>query len=42
VLPDCVTGRELVDAGFERDVEMAAAVDVSQVVPVLRDERFVG
>jgi 2-phosphosulfolactate phosphatase len=41
VLPDSVSGRELVDAGFGRDVELAGAVDVSRVVPVLRDERFV-
>jgi 2-phosphosulfolactate phosphatase len=35
-------GRELVDAGFARDVEIAAEVDASAVVPVLRGEAFVG
>jgi 2-phosphosulfolactate phosphatase len=41
-LAESVSGRELVDAGFGRDVEIAAAVDASRVVPVLREERFVG
>jgi 2-phosphosulfolactate phosphatase len=40
-LPASVSGRELVDAGFARDVEIAARVDASSVVPVLRDEAFV-
>jgi 2-phosphosulfolactate phosphatase len=35
------SGRELVAAGFSRDVEIASAVEVSRVVPVLRDEAFV-
>ncbi len=38
---DCASGRELVAAGFGRDVEIAAAADVSPVVPVLRGEAFV-
>jgi 2-phosphosulfolactate phosphatase len=37
----CASGRELVGAGFARDVEIAAAVDVAAVVPVLRSEAFV-
>ncbi|MGC4109781.1 MAG: 2-phosphosulfolactate phosphatase [Nocardioides sp.] len=41
VLPTCVSGRELVDGGFARDVEIAAEVDSSQVVPVLRGAAFV-
>jgi 2-phosphosulfolactate phosphatase len=40
-LPDCASGRELVAAGFAGDVEIAAAVDASRVVPVLRGEAFV-
>lgn len=34
-LRDCAGGRELADAGFAADVEIAGAVDVSMVVPVL-------
>src|SRR5215217_7941383 len=40
-LADCASGRELMAAGFARDVEIAAACDVSDVVPVLRGEAFV-
>ena len=40
-LPDSAGGRELVSAGFARDVEIAAAADVSSVVPVLHGEAFV-
>jgi 2-phosphosulfolactate phosphatase len=36
----CASGRELVDAGFADDVEVAAALDVTEVVPVLRDGMF--
>ncbi|WP_307862007.1 2-phosphosulfolactate phosphatase [Nocardioides sp. SYSU D00065] len=36
----CAGGRELVDAGFAADVEMAAQHDVSDVVPVLAGESF--
>jgi 2-phosphosulfolactate phosphatase len=39
-LLDCASGRELVAAGFARDVEIAAAVGVSRVVPTLRGEAF--
>jgi len=39
-LTTCASGRELVGAGFPRDVEIAAAVDVSEVVPVLAGEAF--
>lgn len=37
----CASGVELVDAGFRDDVLMAAALDVSDVVPVLAGEAFV-
>lgn len=36
-IADCPSGRELIEAGFVRDVEIAAAVDTSQTVPVLSD-----
>lgn len=37
---DCVGGRELVGRGYRRDVEVAAALNVSGVVPVLTDGAF--
>jgi 2-phosphosulfolactate phosphatase len=40
-LRDCAGGRELVEAGFPEDVEVAAELDVSSVVPVLEGDRFV-
>jgi 2-phosphosulfolactate phosphatase len=40
-LLDSASGRELVTGGFARDVEIAAAADVSSVVPVLDGEAFV-
>lgn len=39
-LRDCASGRELIAKGFADDVEIAAAVDVSQTVPVLREGVF--
>lgn len=39
-LRDCAGGRELADAGFAEDVEVAAALDAAGVVPVLRDGEF--
>ena len=39
-LHDCAGGRELAAAGFADDVAMAAEVDASDVVPVLRGEHF--
>jgi len=36
----CASGRELAAAGFGEDVEVAAALDVSEVVPVLADGEF--
>jgi len=36
----CASGRELADAGFVADVEIAAQHDVSEVVPVLVGESF--
>jgi 2-phosphosulfolactate phosphatase len=40
-LAECAGGRELVAAGFARDVEIAAAEGASVVVPVLRGDVFV-
>jgi 2-phosphosulfolactate phosphatase len=39
-LHDCASGRELADAGFAEDVDVAAVMDVSEVVPVLADGAF--
>lgn len=39
-LPETASGRELLAAGFGRDVELAAESDVSPVVPVLRGDAF--
>ncbi len=36
----CAGGRELIDAGFPEDVEVAGQVDSSEVVPVLEGDRF--
>jgi 2-phosphosulfolactate phosphatase len=40
-LADCSSGRELASAGFSEDVSLAAELDTSSSVPVLRDGRFV-
>ena len=40
-LASCASGRELVEDGFGADVDMAAAYDVSQVVPLLYGDAFV-
>jgi 2-phosphosulfolactate phosphatase len=39
-LTSCASGRELLDAGFARDVEIAASAGASTVIPVLRGEAF--
>jgi 2-phosphosulfolactate phosphatase len=39
-LHGCASGLELTAAGFGEDVDVAAALDVSDVVPVLRDGEF--
>jgi 2-phosphosulfolactate phosphatase len=37
---DCVSGRELAERGFERDIEIAADYAVGEAVPVFRANRF--
>jgi len=39
-LRECVSGRELVDRGYEEDIEWAAAVNVSASAPLLREGAF--
>jgi len=39
-LRDCASGRELIERGYEADVELAAVLDVSEAVPVLRDGAY--
>lgn len=36
-LAECASGRELIERGFEADLEWAAALGVSQTVPLLQD-----
>jgi 2-phosphosulfolactate phosphatase len=40
-LQECMSGRELIERGFAEDVELAAELDVCDVVPVLREQAFV-
>lgn len=40
-LADCASGRELIAAGFGNDVAVAAEIDASAHVPLLRGDRFV-
>jgi 2-phosphosulfolactate phosphatase len=40
-LEECPSGRELVDRGFAEDVRIASEIDVSAVVPLLSEGRFV-
>jgi 2-phosphosulfolactate phosphatase len=39
-LHDCASGRELAEAGFGGDVDVAAALDATDVVPVLEHGEF--
>ena len=39
-LKRCSSGNELIARGFERDVELAAALDVSRAIPVLIDRAY--
>jgi len=40
LLRDCTSGKELVDRGYGEDVVLAAALNVSDAVPVLRDGAY--
>jgi 2-phosphosulfolactate phosphatase len=40
LLHDCASGRELVERGFDRDVVLAAELNASHAVPVLRERTF--
>ena len=40
LLHDCVSGRELMKYGFAADVAIAAEIDSSRSVPVLRDGKL--
>jgi 2-phosphosulfolactate phosphatase len=40
-LVGCTSGQELVGIGFAEDVEVAAELDASDVVPVLKGDAFV-
>ena len=40
ILSESSSGRELVGRGFERDVRLAAALDVSNRVPMLVEEAY--
>jgi len=40
-LTECPSGADLAERGFLEDVRIAAEVDATDVVPVLRDGRFV-
>ena len=37
----CISGKELIDRGFDRDVELAAEFDVSDAVPLLAREAYI-
>ena len=39
-LKSCASGRELIDRGFEVDVELAGQVNVSDTVPTLREGAY--
>lgn len=41
-LGDCYSGRELLERGFARDVQLAAQLDVSASVPLLHDGAYDG
>jgi 2-phosphosulfolactate phosphatase len=41
ILKNCMSGTELIERGFEMDVELAAEVNVSSTVPVLKDRAYI-
>ena len=40
ILHDCTSGQELVGGGYAQDVDLAAALNVSDTVPVLREGAY--
>ena len=40
LLKQCGSGKELIERGFEHDVDLAAELDVSECVPVLVDGAY--
>jgi 2-phosphosulfolactate phosphatase len=40
LLRQCSSGQELIGRGFEADVDLAAALNVSDCVPTLRDRSY--
>lgn len=41
-IKNCGSGRELIERGFEKDVYLASALNVSNTVPLLTENRYVG
>ena len=41
ILKECGSGRELIDKGFERDVEIASELDISECAPTLVDGAYI-
>ena len=42
LLRSCASGRELIELGFEGDIDVVAKLDVSDCAPVLHDGAYVG
>ncbi|MGH9850855.1 MAG: 2-phosphosulfolactate phosphatase [Blastocatellia bacterium] len=40
-LRQCGSGRELIERGFERDVELASETDISDCAPILVNNAYV-
>ncbi len=40
-LEKCSSGKELIERGFESDVELAAAINVSDCVPIFTDKAYI-
>jgi 2-phosphosulfolactate phosphatase len=41
MLKQCGSGRELIERGFEQDVEIASELDVSESAPTLVDGAYI-
>jgi phosphosulfolactate phosphohydrolase-like enzyme len=40
-LKQCGSGRELIESGFEQDVEIASELDISECAPTLVDNAYI-